>query len=252
MSRPTVLITGSAIRLGKSIAETFWERGCNLMLHYNQSSLAAKDLKRHFNQQRLNSCEIIQTDLDCSSQRHHLIEQTKTQFGRLDHLINNASIFYPTPIGSSCVNELNKLMLTNFIAPVSLAREAMLELKKTNGSIVNIIDIYADAGLVEHSLYVASKAALLAASKQLAIELAPEIRVNAISPGAILWPEQTKQPSQLEQSNQLKQKDILEKTALKKLGHPSNIGSTVCYLALDAHYTTGSEIRVDGGRRLFI
>ena len=246
MIRPTVLITGAAVGLGKAIAEAFFERGCNLVLHYNQSNLAAKALKQHFNQQRFDSCMIIQADLNCSKQRRSLIEQAKSRFGRLDHLINNASIFYPTPLDNSDIQDLNSLMLTNFIAPVSLAREAKTELKGAKGSIVNLIDIYAEAGLVEHSFYVASKAALLAATKQLAMELAPEIRVNAVSPGAILWPEQT------DQLDQLKQKTILENTALKKLGHPSNIGKAVCYLALDAHYTTGSEVKVDGGRRLFI
>jgi pteridine reductase len=246
MSKPTVLITGSAVRLGKAIAKCFFERGCNLVLHYNQSSHAAKALKQHFNHLRSSSCEIVEADLNCPRQRQRLIEQAILAFGRLDHLVNNASIFYPNPIETSKTQDIDSFMLTNFIAPTCLAKEAMPELKKSNGSIVNLIDIYASAGLTEHSAYVASKAALLEATKQLAIELAPEIRVNAVSPGAILWPEQTGQ------QKQLKQQIILKNTALKKLGKPSNIGKTVCYLALDAVYTTGSEIKVDGGRSLFI
>lgn len=246
MTRPTVLVTGSAMRLGKAIAHAFFERGCNLVLHYNQSSLAAKALKQEFNQQRLSSCEIIRADLNASEQRHNLIMHAKQCFGRLDHLINNASIFYPTPLETLVEQDLRSFMLTNFMAPINLAKAAISELKASKGSVVNLIDIYASAGLVEHSAYVASKAALLAASKQLAIELAPEVRVNSVSPGAILWPEQA------EEQNLQKQKQILQNTALKHLGHPAQIGKTVCYLALDAHYTTGSEIKVDGGRSLFI
>lgn len=254
MSRPTILITGAAVRLGKATAQALFARDCNLMLHYNQSASAAKALMDSFNQERANSCQIIQADLNNNNDLKQIVDMTVDIFGGLTHLVNNASIFYPVPILDSEPNTLNDFMKTNFFAPLKLAELAYPYLKRSRGSIVNLTDIYAEAGLTEHTSYVASKAALLGASQELAYKLAPEVRVNCVSPGAILWPsEDSSQVDILDkQITTDKQKHILENTALKHLGKPDNIAATVCYLALDAIYTTGSVIKVDGGRRWYI
>lgn len=249
MLRPTVLITGAAVRLGKATAEALFARGCNLMLHYNQSADAAKGLMNDFNQQRSNSCEIIQADLNDINALKSLVKKTIQAFGHLTHLVNNASVFYPSAILEDAnTKALNHFMKTNFFAPLKLIDFALPYLKKSQGSVTNLIDIYADAGLTEHTGYVASKSALLGATQELASQLSPSIRVNGVSPGAILWPPvDSSQPV-----SEDKQQHILQNTALKCLGKPENIAATICYLALDAAYTTGSIIKVDGGRRWYI
>ena len=282
MSRPTVLITGAAIRLGKATAEAFFARGCNLILHYNSSDNAAKKLQKNFNEKRCDSCEIIQADLSDSDNLMKLIDQSNQTFGRLDHLVNNASLFYPTPFYStsfddgheqeqkstidkhlSCEIEnqdLDTFLTVNYQSPAKLARLAYPLLKQQQGSIINLIDIYADAGLSKHTAYVTSKAALKQMTQIQAAEFAPKVRVNGVSPGAILWPDQdeenTNQESQ-DQASGLKSKDngkteILNNTASHKLGSPANIASTIVFLALEASYTTGSIIKVDSARRWYI
>ncbi len=252
MNRPTVVITGSAIRLGKATAEAFFARGCNLVLHYNHSSDKAKALTEQFNQLRAGSATLIQADLNHLAECQNLIDQCLSHFGRLDHLINNASIYYPTPIASSDLNGLDPFININFVAPVKLIQSAARFLKIQQGSVVNLIDIYADAGLIEHTFYVAAKAALQGATIELAHKLAPDIRVNGVSPGAILWPDSNEPETNESSPLNEKQRQIIENTALKKLGEPKNIAATICYLALDASYTTGSVIKVDGGRRWYI
>lgn len=250
MIHPTALITGAAVRLGKSIAQAFFENDCNLMLHYNQSEVAAQKLCDTFNHQRKNSCHLIQADLSKKSEREKVITACINQYGRLDHLVNNAATFYPTPLFESDESQLNQFMQINFLAPLHLIQQVVPYLKKQKGSVTNIIDIYAEAGLEEHFAYVAAKAALQQVTQQLAAELAPEIRVNGVSPGAILWPENLAEG--LSDDQIIKQNVILENTALKSLGEPENIAATVSYLALKASYTTGSIIKVDGGRRWYI
>ncbi len=250
MNRPTVLITGSAARLGKATAQEFFTQGCNLVLHYNQSHQSAKALYDYFNQQRANSCQIFQADFSQADQCTALISHCIDSFGRLDHLINNASIFYPTPMMDTSSSLLANFVTTNWVTPVKLIRAAANSLKAANGSVVNLIDIYAKAGLAEHTCYVAAKAGLEEASKQLAIELAPRVRVNCVSPGAILWPHPEQQTNSPEEKQ--KQQSIIDNTALKNLGQADNISRTVCFLSLKAHYTTGSTINVDGGRRDYI
>jgi pteridine reductase len=254
ISRPTILITGAALRLGKATAELFFQRGCNIMLHYNQSIDAAKALKQSFNQIRENSCAMIQADLTDNLACEQLISQTVCHFGRLDHLINNASIFYPTPFvdsndSNNCSDKLSQqfeqFAQVNFKSPIKLCQLASDTLAKHKGSIVNLMDIYADAGHDQHTAYVAAKSALQGATYQLAQKLAPSVRVNGVSPGAILWPED-------ETSDQTSQKKILQGSALKRLGSAEGIAATIVYLALDASYTTGSIIKVDGGRRWYI
>ncbi|TQV87706.1 SDR family oxidoreductase [Aliikangiella coralliicola] len=258
MSQPTVLITGAAIRLGKATAEAFFARGCNLVLHYNNSQHSAKTLQQSFNQIRPKSCEIIQANLADIQSTQELIEQCEKTFGRLDHLVNNASLFYPTPFAQDFEYDANNqdldiLLDVNFKAPSRLARLAYPLLKQRHGSITNLIDIYADAGLSGHTAYVASKSALKQMTLNQAVEFAPNVRVNGVSPGAILWPDNDeKTPAATNDSEDTGKTEILKHTANKKLGSPTNIASTIVYLALDASYTTGSIIKVDSARRWYL
>jgi len=250
MTEPTVLITGAAKRLGAATASAFVQRGCNVALHYNCSDKHAKQLADSLNRIRQDCCYPIQADLSDSNALSPLIDQCVEKFGRLDHLVNNAAIFYPTAIDQSSAQQLSHFLTLNYHVPERLARLAYPWIKKRRGSIINLIDIYAAAGLAEHSSYVASKAALAEATRQMAVQYAPEVRVNGVSPGAILWPDEPCQTSKTElDKNQL---DILAKSALKRLGQPEHIAATLVFLSLEALYTTGNIIRVDGGRRDFI
>ncbi len=240
------LVTGAAHRLGKSIAVELHAREVDIAIHCGQSIEAARSLCDQLNTKRANSASVFQCDLTEPDATDNLVEQIIQIFGRLNYLVNNASIFYPTPFLETPNNELDAFMQINFILPVKLIQTAFPFLKKSHGAVVNIIDIYAQRGLTKHCDYTASKMALLEATKQLAYRLAPEIRVNGVSPGAILW------PTNSGEQDQPKQKFIIENTALKRPGIAQDISLTVAYLLLDALYTTGSIINVDGGRRLYI
>lgn len=246
----TILITGAAKRLGQATAITFAHKGCNLVIHYNQSKQQAQLLQQKIHQINPDSCEIVQADLSSKTQYQQVVECALDRFGRLDHLINNASVFFPTPILQSSEEDFSGIWKTNFLAPKQLAEYAAPFLKKCRGSIVNLIDIYAVAGLSEHSLYVASKAALREITQMHALKFAPHIRVNGVAPGAILWPDEN--ADLIENSDDTGKAQILAHSALKRLGQASNIAATIVYLALQAHYTTGEIINVDGGRRDYI
>jgi len=240
------LITGAAHRLGKSIAMELHQKEIDIAIHCSQSIPAANLLKDKLNQIRPQSAQVFPCDLIESTNAALLIEQINNQFGRLDYLVNNASIFYPTPIEQYQDLQLEAFLQINFFQPVKLAQAAFPLLKKEVGSIVNLIDIYAQAGLENHTSYVASKTGLLEATKSLAVELSPEVRVNGVSPGAILWPDLN------DSSDDCHQQKIIENTALKRRGSPQDISKTVAYLLTEASYSTGSVINVDGGRRLYI
>ncbi|MBV1909924.1 MAG: SDR family oxidoreductase [Kangiellaceae bacterium] len=269
LSRPVALITGAAHRIGKEITLALHSRGVDIALHCHLSTQAADQLRAELNNRRTNSCAVFIADLSSPLQAKHLPDQINQHFGRLDYLINNASIFYPTPVDMSqndTAEELSekkftRFMNTNFVSPVQLAISAYQYLKQQRGAVLNLIDIYAQRGLEEHSAYVASKEALLTATKSLAMELAPEVRVNGISPGAILWPNQDFESNQalksiqspnLTQHLQDKNTNIIKNTALRRKGEAKDISATACYLLLDASYSTGSIIAVDGGRQLYI
>jgi len=245
MSQPTVLITGASKRIGQAIAIAFAKRGCNLAIHYNHSHLEAEKLQQTILKHYPVKCEIMQGQLGDSETYEMLIQKCASCFGGLDYLVNNASIFFPTPIMQAESDQFDNFIKVNSLAPLKLSLHALPMLKQTKGAIVNLIDIYADAGLTDHTFYVASKACLNELTKALALECAPEVRVNGVSPGAILWPEQENQMT-------LGQQKILDATATKQLGTPEAIAATVVFLALDAHYITGSTINVDGGRRDYI
>lgn len=240
------LVTGAAHRLGKSIAIELHNRNIDIAIHCGQSLEEANLLCDQFNAKRSNSAIVFQHDLIKPDIAENLVRNIIQDFGRLDYLVNNASIFYPTPILESPSSELDSFMQINFIQPVKLIEAAFPYIRKNNGSVVNIIDIYAQGGLTKHCHYTASKMALLQATKELAHRFAPDIRINGVSPGAILW------PTYSDDKNQQKQNTIIENTALKRPGVARDISLSVAYLLLDASYTTGSNINVDGGRRLFI
>jgi len=238
------LVTGASHRLGKSIAIELHNKSIDIAVHCGKSLDAANLLCEQLNTKRNNSACVFQYDLTKPDTTNTLIDKVMGHFNRLDYIVNNASIFYPTPFLETADSELNQFLKINFIQPVRLFKAAFPYLKKNQGSAVNIIDIYAESGLAEHCDYVASKTALLEATKQLALDFAPNVRVNAVSPGAILWPENI--------IDDKKQKSIIENTALKRQGSPDDISKTVAYLLVDAIYTTGSLISVDGGRMLYI
>ncbi|WP_196139516.1 SDR family oxidoreductase [Aliikangiella sp. G2MR2-5] len=253
MSIPTVIVTGAAKRLGRTIAEQFFTRGCNLVLHYNHSAQEAKALANKFIMQRENSCAVVGCDLEQDNVAQQIIDIALEKFGHIDYLINNASVFYPTPVEKASNDMMKSILKINWRQPEKLALAARPYLAEQQGAIVNLIDIYAEAGLSEHTFYVAAKAALLESSRMMARAFAPRVRVNCVSPGAILWPEQKEDnPSDKnEPVDKIKQK-ILDNSALKRLGSPADIASTATFLAMDASYMTGCNIRVDGGRRLYL
>ncbi len=243
--RKVALITGAAQRIGKSIALELHNRNIDVVLHCGQSINAAKQLCTLLNDKRSNSAAIVQADLlqESSSTNKFLVQQSIKHFNRLDYLINNAAIFYPSSFLESSIDSLEKFLQVNTFQAANLIREASCYLKRNNGAVVNIIDIYAKRGLKEHCDYSTSKNALLALTQCFASVYAPEIRINAVSPGAILWPSN---------ANNQNQQTIIENTALKRQGSAQDISKTVAYLLIDALYTTGSEISVDGGRQLYI
>lgn len=261
----TALITGSAHRLGKAIAEELHQRGIDIAIHCSESLKDAEQLSQQFNRVRPKSSCVIKQDLSQINAEKSIIEQALRFFGRLDYLVNNAAIFYPTPMTHpldertefNTEEEISqqRLLSVNFVKPYQLAISALPQLKINRGAIVNIIDIYTKTGLAEHCHYVASKSALMEISQHLAIQFAPDVRVNCVSPGAILWPENGDDKDKLAPAEQQKiaqQHQIIENTALKKRGSALDIAKTVSYLLLDASYTTGATIAVDGGRKLYL
>lgn len=243
--RPVALITGAARRIGAAIATTLHQAGYNLALHYRDSSQDAAALQNQLESERPHSTVLLRADLANANQASSLIERTVVRFGRLDALVNNASAFFPTPLEKSTPALWDALFNVNAKTPFFLAQVAAFHLKQSHGAIVNITDIYAEHPLDDHGLYSMSKATLQMATKVLAHELAPEVRVNAVAPGAILWPER---PSSDPTANDV----LIERAALKRKGDPADVAEAVRYLLQDAKFTTGQTLRVDGGRGLTI
>jgi pteridine reductase len=237
---PVALVTGSAKRIGAAIAKGLHAEGYNLVLHYRDSQLEAELLMSSLNAQRENSAICIQANFDQIESIQTLAAKTIQQWQRLDLLVNNASMFYPTPLADASTQDWNALFNSNLQAPYFLIQALADSLQKSQGSIINIADIYADTPLKNHSLYCMAKAGNVMMTKSLALELAPDIRVNGIAPGAILWPETPNNDTQ----------KILDKIPLKKLGNPDEIVNLVLFLANKTHYITGQIISVDGGRSL--
>jgi pteridine reductase len=235
------LITGGSHRLGAATARTLHEAGMNLVLHYRTSRDAAHKLQKELNGKRENSVVLVQADLLSMNALPALIKETHSAWGQIDALINNASTFYNTPIGSATEKHWDDLFGSNAKAPFFLAQAAAPYLKKSQGCIVNMIDIHAERPLKEHTLYCMAKAALAMLTKSLAKELGPEVRVNGVAPGAIMWPNDL---------DDVTKQRILNRTFLKRKGEPIDIASTIRFLVLDAPYITGQIISVDGGRSL--
>jgi pteridine reductase len=240
--RPVVLITGAARRIGAAIARRLHTEGYDLALHYQHSDDAMRALVNELQVVRADSAFSLRADLADSAQLTGLIDTTLHRYGRLDALVNNASAFSPTPLGTMSDADWETQLGVNARAPLLLAQAAAAHLRRSGGAIVNLVDLYAEYPLRQHAVYCMSKAALVAATRALAIELAPEVRVNAVAPGAILWPDQGK-------SDEAKAA-LLARTALARIGKAEEIAAAVLWLLRDASFTTGHVLPVDGGRGL--
>ncbi|MBK8675108.1 MAG: pteridine reductase [Cellvibrionales bacterium] len=243
-SNPVALITGAAQRIGAVIAELLHSAGYNIVIHYRHSAEKAHALTSTLNQQRTASAVCFAADLQDTPTLQHLAQQAEARWGRLDALINNASAFHPTPIGKTTEQDWDALIDSNMKAPFFLAQSLAPTLKKHAGCIINIADIYAEKPLSSHTVYCMAKAGNVMLTQSLAVELAPQVRVNGIAPGAILWPETHSD------SHKATQEKILASIPLQRTGNADDIARTVLFLLRDAPYITGQILRVDGGRSL--
>ena len=242
LENQVALVTGAARRVGAELARTLHAAGARVLIHYRSSATAALALAEELNHARAGSAAAQEADLLREEAPGALIAGALRHFGRLDILINNASTFSPSPVGEITRTLWNDLIGTNLQAPLFLAQAAAPSLKASRGLIINIVDIHGLRPLKGYPLYSAAKAGLAMLTRALARELGPEIRVNGIAPGPVLWPE-----SGMEEA--LK-REIIAKTALKRRGNPQDIARTALFLAKDAPYVTGQIIAVDGGRSI--
>jgi len=240
LSGKVVLITGGAHRIGARIVRHLHAAGMNVVIHYRNSEQAAHKLQSELHAQRPDSVVLVRGDLTNHGMLPNLVYETTEAFGRLDVLINNASTFYATPISEASEKDWDDLMDTNLKAPFFLSQAAYPALKKNAGCIVNIADIYGDRPLKNYPIYSTAKAGLIMLTQSLARELGPDVRVNAIAPGVILWPEK-------DMDDMTKQR-LINSTPLKRSGEPDDIARTVSFLIGDAGFITGQVIAVDGGR----
>tara|TARA_Y100000389_G_scaffold165284_1_gene169396 strand:- start:1348 stop:2079 length:732 start_codon:yes stop_codon:yes gene_type:complete len=237
-----VLITGGARRIGAETANYLHSKGINIIITYSKSAADAKSLKKILNTKRDNSCEIYKVTFNSNVDYKKTITDILKIYGRVDYLINNASKFYPTKIDQINDKVWLDTIDTNIKTPLFLSKFLYKELKKRKGAIVNIIDIHVEPPLKDHIVYNISKAGLLALTRTLAKDLAPRIRVNGVSPGAIMWPKH--------ESSKKKKLDILNKIPMKSAGNPIDIAKAIYFLLEKSPYITGQNINVDGGRRL--
>jgi len=240
--RKVALITGASKRIGASIVRELHHSGYNVIIHYGSSAEIAHDLATSLNLQRENSATCLQGDLLSIESIEALAKKAVSAWDGINVLVNNASSFYPTSIESATEKDWDNLLGSNLKGPFFLTQQLLKTLTSHRGCVVNIIDIHADKPLSNHPIYCMAKAGLAMMTKSLAKDLAPDIRVNGVSPGAILWPET---------ENETKEKlAILEKIPLKSIGETSDIANTVKFLVEDAPYITGQILTVDGGRSL--
>lgn len=236
------LLTGAARRIGAETARTLHAAGANVVIHYRNSAQDAEKLQTELNKARADSCFLVQGDLLDVVTIPDIVQEAVRQAGRLDILVNNASSFYPTPLDTLTEQQFDDLMGTNLKAPLFMAQAVAPYLQSAKGCIVNIVDIHGFRPLKGYVAYCAAKAGLLMLTQSLARELGPDVRVNGVAPGAILWPEMSE--------NHAMHADILARTALQREGSPEDIAKTVLFLVRDADYITGQVIPVDGGRML--
>jgi len=234
------LVTGAGIRIGATIARTLHAAGAGVAIHYRGSAESASALAAGLNAARPGSALTVKADLRDGTALTAMVAEVVAGAGRLDILVNNASSFYPTPLGEVTEQHWDDLVGTNFKAPLFLSQAALPQLRANRGCIVNIVDIHAQRPLRQHPVYGPAKAALAMLTRSLARDLAPEVRVNGVSPGAILWPSD----GQTEGAQQ----SILKQVPLGRTGDPEDIAGCVLYLVRDAVYVTGQIIAVDGGR----
>jgi len=237
-----VLITGGARRVGAEIVHALHEAGANVMIHYRSSADAANALMDDLNRTRPGSAAVHCANLLDPDAADGLVAAALREFGRIDILINNASTFYATPVGGITLAQWDDLMVSNLRAPFFLAQAAAPSLRTQHGLVVNIVDIHALRPLKRHPVYSIAKAGLAMLTRSLARELGPDIRVNGVAPGPVLWPE--------EGLDESLKRDIIAKTALKRHGTPQDVARAVLFLAKDAPYVTGQIIAVDGGRSI--
>tara|TARA_Y100001934_G_scaffold257922_1_gene327580 strand:+ start:241 stop:978 length:738 start_codon:yes stop_codon:yes gene_type:complete len=240
MADPVALITGSARRIGADIVRTLHGKGMRVIIHYRSSKNDAQSLADSLNAARPDSAALLQADLDQPDQVRQLAADALACFGRMDLLVNNASSFYPTPVEQADDDDWDRLIHSNLRAPFILSQQLAAALRQQQGSIINIVDVYAEKPLKNHTLYCMAKAGLAMMTRSLARELGPDIRVNGVSPGPILWPE----------AGQMNQQAIQDATALKRCGTPQDIAQTVWWLGTQAPFVTGQILAVDGGRSL--
>ena len=242
MQGKVILITGGAKRVGAATCRRLHARGANLVIHYRASMGEAQALQSELNQIRPGSVALVQADLLDIATLPGLVDEAVNHFGKLDALVNNASSFFPTPLGEITEKMWDDLIGSNLKAPLFLSQAAAPQLSKQHGCIVNIVDIHAEWPLKRYVVYNSAKGGLAALTRSLAQELGPKIRVNGISPGPILWPENG------EWKEEAARQHIIERTLLKRTGEPDDIARTVIFLIGDAPYITGQIIAVDGGR----
>lgn len=242
LDNKVILVTGAARRIGAAIVTCLHENGARVVVHYGSSADDAKQLTAGLNQIRENSAMTIQADLQVIADLPGLINSVVSWGGRLDGLVNNASRFYATPVGSITEEHWDELLGSNLKAPLFLSQAAAPQLRKNGGAIINIVDIHSQRPLRDHAVYGPAKAGLAMLTRSLAKDLAPDVRVNGVSPGAILWPEDGMTESV--------QQSILQQVPLQRAGDPQDIAACVLYLLRDAVYVTGQVIAVDGGRSI--
>lgn len=239
-----ILITGGAKRVGASICRLLHAGGAKIMIHYRSSVTEARALQAELNLQRPNSAAIIQGDLLNLAILPSLVQETINHFGRLDVLINNASSYYATEIGEIEDDQWDDLIGSNLKAPLFLAQAAATELRKQQGCIVNITDMHVERPKKGYIVYSVAKAGLVTLTKSLAHELSPEVRVNAVAPGPVMWPEDNPQ------FNEVYRQRVISQTLLKRVGEGDDVAKAVRFLIEDAPFMTGQVIAVDGGRSL--
>ncbi len=239
-----VLITGGAKRVGAAICRRLHGQGANLMIHYRSSAADAEALRSELEAGRPGSCALVRADLLDTASLPRLVGDTVARFGRLDVLVNNASSFFPTAVGDITEQAWEDLVGTNLKAPLFLSQAAAPQLRQHRGAIVNIVDIHADRPMKDHVVYSTAKGGLVALTRSLARELGPEVRVNGVAPGAIVWPEDEAW------SNEAERERIIAQTSLKRVGDPDDIARAVHFLVADAPYVTGQILAVDGGRSI--
>lgn len=257
------LVTGGARRIGAALVEALHTHGYRVLIHYRRSADAADTLAARLNRARPDSAHCVQADLESVAEVEQLAAAARTRWGRVDVLINNASDFYPTPIGSATLADWQRLMGSNLQGPFFLIQALLAELRAAKGCIINLVDIHASRPLAEHPIYCAAKAGLAMLTQALARDLGPEVRVNGIAPGAILWPEQpgsaASQPGEsVPQPIPLAgvhpstftstEQSLIDRIPARRTGDPQDIVRTALFLIEDAPYITGQIIAVDGGR----